>query len=90
MQVWDMATHIRSMFGGVPNGSGPCTTVHQAPLQIFTGRKDDGFAFDWNLLTTGCFLSGYYPVSFNSMNSQHIALSIDNSNSLLNSSLINS
>jgi ribosome assembly protein RRB1 len=53
-----MAAHIRSMSGGVPDGPGPCTTVHQAPLQIFTGHKDEGFALDWSPVTAGCLLSG--------------------------------
>jgi ribosome assembly protein RRB1 len=57
MQVWDMAAHIRSMSGGVPDGPGPRTTVHQA-LQIFMGHKDEGFALDWSPVTAGRLLSG--------------------------------
>ncbi|CAM6036599.1 unnamed protein product [Sphagnum compactum] len=58
VQVWDMAAHIRSMSGGVPDGPGPRTTVHQAPLQIFTGHKDEGFALDWSPVTASRLLSG--------------------------------
>jgi ribosome assembly protein RRB1 len=53
-----MAAHIRSMSGGVRDGPGPRTTVHQAPLQIFTGHKDEGFALDWSPVTAGRLLSG--------------------------------
>jgi ribosome assembly protein RRB1 len=59
VQVWDMAAHIRTMSGAVPDGPGPCTTVHQAPLQIFTGHQDEGFALDWSPVTAGHLLSGY-------------------------------
>jgi ribosome assembly protein RRB1 len=52
-----MAAHIRSMSGGVPDGPGPRTTVHQA-LQIFMGHKDEGFALDWSPVTAGRLLSG--------------------------------
>ncbi|CAM6021978.1 unnamed protein product, partial [Sphagnum balticum] len=58
VQVWDMAAHIRSMSGGIPDGPGLRTTVRQAPLQIFTGHKDEGFALDWSPITAGRLLSG--------------------------------
>ncbi len=59
-----MAAHIRSMSGGIPDGPGLRTTVRQAPLQIFTGHKDEGFALDWSPITAGRLLSGQ-PFSFN-------------------------
>ena len=33
-------------------------TVRQAPLQIFTGHKDQSYALDWSSGTPGRLLSG--------------------------------
>jgi hypothetical protein len=85
-----MAAHIRSMSGGVPNGPGPCTTVHKAPLRIFMGHKDEGFALTGALSLSALSCLVITLSHSISMDSQHIVLSADSSDSLLNSSLINS
>uniref|UniRef100_A0A7I4AC55 Glutamate-rich WD repeat-containing protein 1 n=1 Tax=Physcomitrium patens TaxID=3218 RepID=A0A7I4AC55_PHYPA len=58
VQVWDMGNHIRSMATSGPDPSGAPTTVRQAPLHIFTGHKDEGYALDWSPITAGRLLSG--------------------------------
>lgn len=58
LQVWDMGAHIRSMATSGPDAPGQPSTVRQAPLQIFTGHKDEGYALDWSPITAGRLLSG--------------------------------
>ncbi|KAG0618694.1 hypothetical protein M758_4G085700 [Ceratodon purpureus] len=58
VQVWDMGAHIRSMASSGPDAPGVPNTVRQAPLHIFTGHKDEGYALDWSPITAGRLLSG--------------------------------
>nr|AAN40972.1 WD40 [Syntrichia ruralis] len=58
VQVWDMAAHLRSMATSGPDAPGQPSTVRQAPLHIFTGHKDEGYALDWSPITAGRLLSG--------------------------------
>lgn len=41
-----------------PDAPGISTTIRQAPLHIFTGHKDEGYALDWSPITAGRLLSG--------------------------------
>ena len=58
LQVWDVGNHIRSMETSGPDAPGQPSTVRQAPLYIFTGHKDEGYALDWSPVTAGRLLSG--------------------------------
>lgn len=59
VQVWDMSGHLRSLSTTDPLVStGLNNVVRQAPLHIFTGHKDEGFALDWSSVTPGRLLSG--------------------------------
>ena len=54
-----MGAHIRSMATSGPDAPGvKQATVRQAPLQIFSGHKDEGYALDWSPVTAGRLLSG--------------------------------
>jgi ribosome assembly protein RRB1 len=54
-----MGVHIRSMASSGPDAPGvKQATVRQAPLQIFSGHKDEGYALDWSPVTAGRLLSG--------------------------------
>jgi ribosome assembly protein RRB1 len=56
-QVWDMAAHVRAL-SGPSIGAQADTDKHKAPLYIFTGHKDEGFAIDWSPITPGRLVTG--------------------------------
>ncbi|MCO5548428.1 hypothetical protein L7F22_001884 [Adiantum nelumboides] len=59
VQVWDMSAHLRALLSADPSMStGLDNVLRQAPLQIFTGHKDEGFALDWSSVVSGRLLSG--------------------------------
>ncbi|CAM6100422.1 unnamed protein product [Calypogeia fissa] len=59
VQVWDMAAHVRALSAGTSSGTGVSNNlVRQAPLHIFTGHKDEGFAIDWSPITPGRLVTG--------------------------------
>ncbi|XP_020529985.1 glutamate-rich WD repeat-containing protein 1 isoform X1 [Amborella trichopoda] len=59
VQVWDFRSHLNSLAASDPEVStGACATIRQAPLHIFTGHKDEGYALDWSSITPGRLLSG--------------------------------
>eukprot|EP01018_Ginkgo_biloba_P021671 Gb_37351 [translate_table: standard] len=59
VQVWDFSAHLNSLATSDPSVSTALSpVVHQAPLQIFSGHKDEGFALDWSPVTPGRLLSG--------------------------------
>lgn len=59
VQVWDMSAHLRALSTLEASVSTGLNNVYrQAPLHIFTGHKDEGFALDWSSVTPGRLLSG--------------------------------
>ncbi|KAH9320783.1 hypothetical protein KI387_015422, partial [Taxus chinensis] len=59
VQVWDFSAHLNSLATSDPRSStGMSNVVRQAPLQVFSGHKDEGFALDWSPVTPGRLLSG--------------------------------
>uniref|UniRef100_A0A0C9S618 Glutamate-rich WD repeat-containing protein 1 n=1 Tax=Wollemia nobilis TaxID=56998 RepID=A0A0C9S618_9CONI len=59
VQVWDFSAHLNSLATSDPRMStGMSNVTRQAPLQIFSGHKDEGFALDWSPVTPGRLLSG--------------------------------
>jgi ribosome assembly protein RRB1 len=59
MQIWDFNTHLSSLATSDPRVSTALSAaVHQAPLQIFSGHKDEGYALDWSPVTPARLLSG--------------------------------
>ncbi|KAJ7544891.1 hypothetical protein O6H91_09G097800 [Diphasiastrum complanatum] len=57
--VWDVGVHIRSLSSGsAETSTGLSSIVRQAPLQIFTGHKEEGFALDWSPLVPGRLVTG--------------------------------
>lgn len=61
VQVWDMSAHLRALSTLEASASTGLNNVYrQAPLHIFTGHKDEGFALDWSSVTPGRLLSGIY------------------------------
>lgn len=63
MQVWDFSSFIASL-------EDPGTVTHKdndiihnhAPLKVFSGHKDEGYAIDWSPNVTGRLVSGVYKV----------------------------
>lgn len=55
-----MAAHVRALTAGTSSGAqGVANNVlRQAPLHIFTGHKDEGFAIDWSPITPGRLVTG--------------------------------
>ncbi|KAL3688519.1 hypothetical protein R1sor_014828 [Riccia sorocarpa] len=61
VQVWDTLVHVRALSADqsseVSTG-GPHSIVRQAPLHVFTGHKDEGFAVDWSPVNPGRLVTG--------------------------------
>ncbi|GLJ54061.1 hypothetical protein SUGI_1157230 [Cryptomeria japonica] len=59
VQVWDVSAHLNSLAMSDPRiSTGTSNVVRQAPLHVFSGHKDEGFALDWSPVTPGRLLSG--------------------------------
>ncbi|KAH7307800.1 hypothetical protein KP509_22G078400 [Ceratopteris richardii] len=59
VQVWDMGVHLQALSTADPSVNNGLNSVHrQAPLHIFTGHKDEGFALDWSAVVPGRLVSG--------------------------------
>lgn len=59
VQVWDLSVQLRSLSTADPLAStGLSNVVRQAPLHVFTGHMDEGFALDWSSVVPGRLLSG--------------------------------
>ncbi|BBN09653.1 ribosome assembly protein RRB1 [Marchantia polymorpha subsp. ruderalis] len=61
VQVWDMLSHVRALSTENPSEATAAATpslLRQAPLHIFTGHKDEGFALDWSPVNPGRLVTG--------------------------------
>ncbi|CAN6468762.1 unnamed protein product [Victoria cruziana] len=59
VQVWDFSAHLNSLVASDPRvQTGAAEIARQAPLQIFNGHKDEGYAMDWSRLTPGKLVTG--------------------------------
>lgn len=59
VQVWDMGAHVRTL--AEPSTGTSSTSPapeRQAPLHIFSGHQDEGFALDWSPVTSGRLVTG--------------------------------
>eukprot|EP00898_Chlorokybus_atmophyticus_P002238 jgi/Chlat1/3014/Chrsp201S03266 len=62
VQVWDVSRHLQSLAeqpatAGNAEDATP-TVSRQAPVQVFTGHTDEGFAMDWSPVAEGRLLTG--------------------------------
>lgn len=63
VQIWDLSSQLKALLEETPDqdtsGKHPApVTGRQAPLQIFQGHKDEGFAIDWSPVVAGRLLTG--------------------------------
>ena len=56
-----MSAHLRHLTSSESaTSTGLGNAAWQAPLQVFTGHKDEGFAIDWSSVSPGRLLTGVY------------------------------
>lgn len=56
-----MLSHVRALSTENPSEATAAATpslLRQAPLHIFTGHKDEGFALDWSPVNPGRLVTG--------------------------------
>jgi hypothetical protein len=59
VQVWDVSAQLREV-AGLPASASTAASplMRQAPLQVFTGHPDEGFAMDWSPVAPGKLVTG--------------------------------
>ncbi|KAH9648164.1 WD REPEATS REGION domain-containing protein [Citrus sinensis] len=59
LQVWDLRSHLNALAESETIvGQGASQVSNQSPLVKFGGHKDEGYAIDWNPITTGRLVTG--------------------------------
>ncbi|KAH9648159.1 WD REPEATS REGION domain-containing protein [Citrus sinensis] len=59
VQVWDLRSHLNALAESETIvGQGASQVSNQSPLVKFGGHKDEGYAIDWNPITTGRLVTG--------------------------------
>ncbi|KAH9678880.1 WD REPEATS REGION domain-containing protein [Citrus sinensis] len=59
LQVWDLRSHLNALAESETIvGQGAPQVSNQSPLVKFGGHKDEGYAIDWNPITTGRLVTG--------------------------------
>lgn len=58
VQVWDLKKQIDALPGSPPATTGVPAVQRQAPLFLFRGHKDEGYAIDWSPTQAGQLLTG--------------------------------
>ena len=59
VQVWDLSQQLRALENGLnPASAAPPAVARQAPLQLFAGHQDEGYAVDWSPVTQGRLATG--------------------------------